>query len=136
MSRIYAPDTPISKDGIHKVGYVPAKIALANTTNENASASSVIALTHDTTELEVSAVGQWIAGRWAANQAASVVTAVASPAYDFVVPSGESRRYVVPIQTFVGNSSSIQGVNRANGLYQNVAFKTLAGNGSVLLGEY
>ena len=54
----YAPDTPLSKDGIIKVGYVPAKLALANNVRENASASSVVALTHDTTEVEVTAVCQ------------------------------------------------------------------------------
>lgn len=132
----YAPDTPISKDGIIKVGYVPAKVALASHDDENAAVSSVIALTHDTTELEVSAVGQGIAGKWAANQATSVVTAAGSANFDFVVPSGETRRYVVPITTFLANTSSVQGVNRANGLFQNVAFKTLAGDGSVLVGEY
>ena len=118
-----------------KVGYVPAKLSLASTTDENASVSSVIALTHNTTEIEVGAVGQGVAGRWAANQATSVVTAAGTANYDFLIPSGEVRRYVVPIETG-GSYASVQGVNRAEGLYQNVAFKTFAGNGSVLLAEY
>ena len=120
-----------------KVGYPPAKVALESNNDENAAVSSVLALTHDTTEIEVAAVGQGIAGRWAADQATSVVTATGAGAnFDFIVPSGEVRRYVVPIATFTGNEGSVMGVNRREGLFTAVAFKTLAGNGSVLTSEF
>lgn len=132
----YSPDTPLSKDGIIKEGYVPAKLALASVNKENTSTSSVMLFTHDTTEIEVAPVTVGVAIRWATNSATSVVTAAGTANWDSVVPAGESRRYVVPIQTFVTDSSSIQGVNRANGLYPGVAFKTIAGAGSVLLAEY
>ena len=135
MSDIYEPKTPRGKDNNQKVGYPPANIALATSDDENASTSSVLAFTHNTTEVEVSAVGQGIAGRWAANQATSVVTATGSANFDFVVPSGETRRYVVPRETS-GSYASVQGVNRAEGLYTAIAFKTLAGNGSVLTIEF
>lgn len=131
----YAPQTPRGKDNEPKVGYVPAKIALASYDRENASTSSVQSLTHNTTEIEVAAVSQWIAGRWAANQATSVITAAGTANMDFIVPSGEVRRYVVPRETS-GSYASVQGVNRAEGLYQNIAYKTLAGNGSVLTIEF
>ena len=135
MSDSYAPKTPRGKDNNPKVGYIPTVLRLANAVRENASASSVTSLTHNTTELEITAVGQGMAGRWAANQATSVITVVASPAFDFVVPSGETRRFVIPRETS-GSYASVQGVNRAEGLYQNIATKTLTGAGSVLLAEY
>ena len=132
----YAPSTPKGKDEMPKVGYVPAKVALESNNDENASVSSVLAFTHDTTEIEVTAVGQGIAGTWAANQATSVVTATGTGAnFDFVVPSGETRRFVIPKET-AGSYASVQGVNRAEGLFTAIAFKTLAGNGSVLTSEY
>lgn len=132
----YAPVTPRDKDSGPKVGYPPAKVALESNNNENIITSSVLAFTHDTTEIEVAAVGQGVAGRWAANQATSVVTATGAGAnFDFVVPSGEARRYVVPRETS-GSYASIQGVNRAEGLFQAIAYKTLAGAGSVLTAEY
>ena len=131
----YAPQTPRGKDNNPKEGYVPAKVALATTHDENASTSSVIAFTHDTTEIEVIAIGQAIAGRWAANQATSVITVAGTANFDFAIPSGEVRRYVVPRETS-GSYASVQGVNRAEGLYQAVAFKTFAGNGSVLAIEF
>ena len=60
----YAPTTPFGKDNYPKVGYVPAKVALASQNKENASASSILLLTHDTTEIEVAASGQNVAGKW------------------------------------------------------------------------
>lgn len=136
MRYIY-PETPQGKLGEIKVGYAPAKVALESNNNENISVSSVLAFTHNTTEIEVTAVGQGVAGRWAANQAASVVTATGTGAnFDFVVPSGESRRFVVPISTSDQTSGSVMGVNRKLGLFQAIAYKTLAGNGSVLTSEY
>jgi hypothetical protein len=133
----YSPITPRDKDNFAKVGYPPAKVALESNNNENISVSSVLAFTHDTTEIEVTAVGQGVAGRWATNQATSVVTATGAGAdFDFVVPVSESRRFVVPIATYDQNSGSVMGVNRKQGLFQNIAYKTLAGNGSVLTSEY
>ena len=136
MSNSYAPQTPKGKDEMPKVGYVPAKVALESNNNENINVSSVLAFTHDTTEIEVAAVGQGVAGRWAANQATSVVTATGAGAnFDFIVPSGEARRYVIPRETS-GSYASAMGVNRAEGLFQAIAYKTLAGNGSVLTAEF
>ena len=131
----YAPQTPRGKDNNPKEGYVPAKVALASTNKENASASSVLAFTHDTTEIEVAVSGQDVAGRWAANQATSVVTAAGSANFDFMVGNNTVRRFVIPRETS-GSYASVQGVNRAEGLFTAVAFKTFAGNGSVLTSEY
>ena len=136
MSNNYSPAVPRGKDNNPKDGYVPAKVALESNNNENIAVSSVLAFTHDTTEIEVAAVGQGVAGRWAANQATSVVTATGAGAnFDFVVPVSTVRRFVVPRETS-GSYASVQGVNRAEGLFQAIALKTLAGNGSVLTMEF
>ena len=136
MRNIYPP-TPQGKLGELKINYYPAEVALESNDNENIVVSSVLAFTHDTTEIEVAAVGQGVAGRWAANQATSVVTATGAGAnFDFVVPSGTFRRFPVPIETNTQTSGSVMGANRKYGLFQAVAFKTLAGNGSVLTMEF
>jgi len=144
--RNYSPPLPKGKDDGLKTAYPPATIALATTHKENASASSILLLTHDTTEIEVTAIGnpsfQGIAGKWisranvdASVAATSVITAAGTANFDFVVPVGTVRRFVVPISTNP-QSTSVQGVNRAEGLYPAVAFKTTAGNGSVLTAEF
>lgn len=139
----YAPNTPISQSGVVKTNYPPAKVALARENKENASVSSILLLSHDTTEILVAAVGQGAAGKWLSRATVdssvagtSVITAAGTANYDFVVPSGEARYFVVPISTNLPSSGSVMGVNRREGLYPAVAFKTLAGNGSVLTAEF
>lgn len=142
MSNQYAPQTPVDKAGGLKVGYPPAKVALAAQNKENASASSILLLTHDTTEIEVAAAGQNVAGKWLSQATVdssvagtSVLTAINTANYDFTVANNTLRRFVVPIAT-IQQSTSLMGVNRSNGLYPAVAFKTFAGNGSVLTMEF
>lgn len=143
MSNEYAPPTPKGRDGIPKVFYYPAKIALASQNKENASVSSILLLTHDTTEIEVAAAGQNVAGKWLTqanidNSVAgtSVISAAGTANFDFTIGNNTVRRFVVPIATVNQNQSSIQGVNRLEGLYPAVAFKTFAGTGSVLTMEF
>lgn len=139
----YAPITPADKGNYPKIGYPPAKIALASQNKENAVTSSILLLTHDTTELEVMAAGQNVAGKWLSQATVdssvagtSVLTAIGTSNYDFTVASNTFRRFVVPIARNNPDPASIQGVNRSNGLYPAVAFKTFAGNGSVLTAEF
>ena len=143
MAINYAPGTPVDKFGASKAGYPPAKIALASQNKENASASSILLLTHDTTELEVAAAGQNVAGKWLTQAVVdssvagtSVLSAFGTANYDFMVANNTLRRFVVPIASFKQTSGSIQGVNRELGLYPAVALKTFAGNGSVLTAEF
>lgn len=133
----YAPITPSDKGNFPKVGYPPAKIALASTHKENASTSSVLVFTHNTTEIEVAATGGPIAGKWATitNNGTSVVAAAAGANFDFIVPAANVRRFVVPQQTS-SNSASIQGVNRTEGLYQGIAYISAAGASSVMTMEF
>ena len=145
--RYYYPETPQGKLGEVKIGYAPAKAALARTNKENASASSILLLTHDTTELEVAAATGstlGIAGKWLSQATVdssvagtSVITGAAlGPNWDFIVPNGQIRRVVVPIATNVQTSGSVMGANRKYGLYPAVAFKTFVGTGSVLTAEF
>jgi len=131
--------TPLPQDAsLNSMQDFPSpKRALARSTSENATASSVISLTHDTTSLEVAAVGGSAAIRWVATsdtQASIVTIAGATSNFDHVIPANTMRRFVVPRES-VGNPQSVQGVNRSNGLFQRVALKTL-GVASVMLGEF
>ena len=140
----YSPNLPRDKGGAVKQGvnYVPPIIALAAQNKENASASSILLLGHNTTEIEVAASGQNIAGKWltqanvdASVAGTSVITAAGTPNYDFMVGNNTVRRFVVPVATNP-DRASLMGVNRAEGLYPAVAFKTFAGTGSVLTAEF
>lgn len=146
MSKNYSPGLPWGKNEVAKQNYAPPIVALASTHKENASASSILLLTHDTTEIAVTAIGAasflGIAGKWISQSninssvaATSVITAAGTANFDFIVPGGTVKRFVVPISTNP-QTGSVQGVNRELGLYPGVAFKTLAGNASVLTAEF
>ena len=142
MRHIY-PATPQGELGEVKVGYAPAKVALARQNKEDTSASSILLLTHNTTEMEVLAVGTTVAGKWLSQATVdssvagtSVITAAAAANYDFLVPVNTYRRVVVPIATNVQSSGSMMGVNRKFGLYPAVAFKSISTTGSVLTAEF
>lgn len=122
----------------------PAPIkALANTTSENATVSSVINLTNDTTAIEIAAQGGAAAMRWVAASetaavapAGSVITAAGTSNYDHFIPSGTVRRFVVPRDVFnARGQSSVQGLNVQEGLMRRVAYKTI-GVSSVITTEY
>ena len=143
MSDTYSPKMPRGKDGVTKVNYIPAVVALASQNKENASVSSILLLTHDTTEIEVAASGQNIVGKWipqadvdASVAGTSVLSAFNTADYDFMVGNNTVRRFVVPIATIPTSFTSVMGVNRANGLYPAIAFKTFAGTGSVLTAQF
>lgn len=142
MSNSYSPELPLGKRGEIKTNYPPAKVALGRENKENASASSILLLGHDTTEIEVAASGQNVAGKWLTQAVVdssvagtSVISAAGTANFDFMVGNNTVRRFVVPIATF-SDYGSVQGVNRAEGLYPAVAFKTFAGTGSVLTAQF
>lgn len=136
MSLQYAPRLPIDAGG-NSMQELPAPIkAKAVYASENSSTSSVISVTHNTTGVEVAAVGGAAVLRWIATSdtQASVISAAGSANFDHVIPTGTYRRFVLPIES-QGNPTSVQGINRANGLYQRIAIKSV-GVSSVLLTEY
>ncbi len=137
MGLQYAARLPIDASGLPMQDYPAAKKANAQYSEENATVSSVITLGHDTTVIEVMSLGQGAVLKWVATSdtEASVVSAASGANFDHVLATGEVRRFVVPIESYGSAQGSIQGINRGNGLYQRVAFKT-TGAGSVLLAEF
>jgi hypothetical protein len=144
MGNLYAK--PLSRDqGGEPLQEYPAPYkAKTQYTGENGTASSVISLTADTTTIEISAIGgTGAAMRWvprtetaAVSPFASVITVAGATAnYDHVVPAGEVRRFVVPIETLGAQQGSVVGINPQNGLYQRVAVKTF-GVSSVMTSEF
>ena len=133
----YAPDLPALKGGTplqdsHFVASVRAIWA-----SENGTASSVISLTHDTTALDITAVGGTGFVRWVrtSDTQASIINVAGTANFHYVIPSATTRRFVVPREVVSQAPGSVQGVNRAEGLYQRIAWKT-QGNASILANEY
>lgn len=142
MSLQYAPRLPIDAGGKSMQDLPAAFKAKARYASENSSASSVISVSHDTTGIEVAAVGGPAVLRWVpvsetagVAPAGSVISAAGTANFDHVIGTGTVRRFVIPIEAYGGNPASVQGSNRANGLYQRIAIKSV-GIASVLLTEY
>ncbi len=133
----YSPKIPRDKTG-EALQHVVGDVALGQFSSENATVSSVISVTHDTTALEITAVNTTGFMRFVTTgdtQASIVAIAGATANYDHVIPAGTVRRFVIPRESAGSGQASVQGVNRAEGLYQRVAYKS-AGISSVLVAEY
>ena len=133
----YAPRLPYDKTGEPLQGYPSPKLALSRYASENSTNSSVISVTHDTTALEITAIGNAAVMRWVTTgdtQASVVSIAGATANFDHVIPNGTVRRFVIPIESET-QTGSVQGINREIGLYQRVAIKSI-GIASVLLAEF
>ncbi len=139
----YSKGKPMGNNGIPHFDSPPAFKALAVNGITNATTSSVITLTQDTTAIEVATQGvggaviKWITTGDTSGSVFSIssVGATNPPNFDHEIPAATVRRFVVPIETFVQQNSSVQGVNRAQGLYQRVAIAG-AGISSVMVTEY
>ena len=136
------PYPPLPRDkGQQAMQEFPAPTSvLAIYAGENASASSVISVTHDTTIIEIAAVGgaavmRWVSSVVAFGAASSVISAAGTANFDHVIPTATVRRFAIPIERQNTNPQSVQGANRMNGLYNRVAIKSI-GVASVLLTEY
>lgn len=136
MASRYATIIPNDAAGNPIQGAAVLQTAIVSTVSENATASSVITVTDNTTDLEIAAVGstgfvKWI-GR--SDTTASVISSVGGQAnFDVVIPAGTVRRLVIPRETI--GTSSVVGANIQNGLYNRVAYKT-GGPGSILATQY
>lgn len=135
----YAKSLPHGKDGTEFQNIPPPLTAIARSAAENSSASSVLTVSSMTTAIEIAAVGAPAAMRWVATSdtQASVVSAVASPNFDYIIPTGTVRRFVIPQERVPSNNplGSVQGINLELGLYQRFAIKSI-GIASVLTSEY
>ena len=132
------PPLPRDKGNQPMQEYPSPKLANARYTSENATTSSVISVSHDTTTLEVAAIGGPAVLRWVATsdtQASVISNAGATANYDHVIPSGTMRRFAIPIESMYQAPSSMVGANRLNGLYQRVAIKSV-GIASIMTTEY
>lgn len=111
----------------------------ARETAATSGVSSVITLNDNTTVLEVAAGGgpaylRWIPTTETAAVApfASVILAAATANFDNVIPTNTVRRFAVPIESFVAQTSVV-GLNKQYGLYNRVA---IIGVASVATIEY
>src|SRR3990167_9028045 len=131
------PNLPRDKGQQAMQDFPAAASLLAVYASENASASSVISVTHDTTIVEIAAVGgpavmRFVSSVVAFGAATSVISAAGTANFDHVIPTATVRRFALPIERFDTNPTSVQGANRMNGLYNRVAIKSI-GVASVLL---
>ena len=133
----YAPAFGLDKNTNAYKG-APVTSVVARYTSENAIASSVITLTHDTTMLEIATLGTGAAMRWVrtGDTEASLVTAVSGANFNHIVPPNTVRTFVIPKESIGSSGASVQGANRGEGLFQRVAIKTTATAASVFLAEY
>lgn len=132
------PALPNDKNNNALQEFPAPKLAIQRFTSENAATSSVISFSHNTTAIEVAAVGGAAAIKWIAtgNTNPSVITIAGSTSnYDHVIGTGTVRRFAIPIEVQGTGNQSVVGVNRQNGLYQRVAYKSV-GVASVMLSEY
>lgn len=131
------PQLPFDKAENALQEYPPNKLAYQRYSSENASTSSVISVSHNTTMLEVTAVGGAAVLKWipTSDTAASVVSAASGANFDNVIAPNSTVRYAIPIESQGTGNQSVVGQNRQNGLYQRVAYKTV-GIASVLVAEF
>lgn len=142
MGQDYARGIPMGNNAM-PAGYQtpPAIKAIATTASENATVSSVITLSANTTAIEIGTSGAQAVMRWVfvgdgTGPATSVIATAGSANFDHTIPSNGFRRFVVPIE--VNNPQgygSMVGANIQNGLFRRLAYKT-AGIASVLVTEY
>lgn len=139
MSQNYAVGIPHDKNHQDLQGYpAPIKAKVTYAKDATAVTSSVISAGHDTTVLEVTAVGTTAFLRWVptTDTEASVVSTQGTANFDHTIPVNEYRRFVFPIETAVTNPQSVQGVNRLNGLYQRYAIKSAGAASSIIAVEF
>lgn len=137
MANNYAKVHPQDQGGTVLQNYPAPFVSKQDTYSDNAGTSAVKSFTHDTTVIEVGAHGGAVAIKWIATSdtTASVVTTPAGANFDHVIPSNWTQRFVVPVETMMTNPQSVQGANRANGLYQRIAYKSF-GVASITLSEF
>lgn len=145
MAQNYARGIPMGNNQMPASYQAPPAVkAIVSRMSENATVSSMVGLSQNTTAIEISTQSAPVVFKWVANAdaqnsvAATSVIAVAGTTanYDHVIPANTMRRFVVPIE--VNNpqgNGSLVGANIENGLFRWFAWKT-QGAGSVLSNEY
>ncbi len=144
MALNYSAGQAVGDNGVPQFQAPPPFKAVEQYTSENATASSVISLTDNTTAIEITSGGLATFMRWVPTTETAGVSpfgsvigiAGATANYDHVIPANTVRRFVVPRESTPNQgTSSMVGDNRAYGLFQRVAVKA-AGIASVMVTEY
>ena len=141
----YLPVLPRDKGDYPMQNYATHTSVKARYASENASASSVITLTEDTTALEIAVIAgtsslisggvmRWVTSVAGSNASTSVISAAATANFDHVITNNQVLKVAVPIETNP-QTGSVQGINRELGLYRRVAIKSI-GIASILLVEF
>jgi len=140
------PNVPISRQNVDLQGYATHASVKAIYASENASTSSVITLTPDTTVLEIAVLAgssslisagamRWVTSVAGFNASTSVITAAGTANFDHIIPNNTVLKVAVPIEKMYQAPSSMVGANIINGLYRRVAIKSI-GTASIILTEY
>ncbi len=138
MSANYAKNIPRDQGGANMTEWPAPVKAQARYYRDNSTASSVITLTDNTTQIEVGtsasggAIIRWIPVTETAG--VSPFGSVLSTNFDHYVPPSAVRQFVVPRE--VSGVASIVGLNIQNGLYRRVAVITSGPVSSVITTEY
>ena len=142
MANNYAKALPRDANGADMQEYPAPFKALARYSSNNATVSSVITVTDNTTVVEITANGSPVAIRWVpASETAGVspfasviTTAGATANFDHMVPKDTYRRFVIP-QEGVG-VASVVGAGVQAGTYRRVAIISASAVSSVLTSEF
>lgn len=130
----YSNGKPLGNNNVPQYDAPATSSTVAMRNSDNATASSVVTLTQDTTDVEVAAIGGAAIIKWV--RTTDTGASVTSAGFDYVVSKDTVRHFVVPIEVQTSQGySSMQGANRENGLYQRLAFKS-TGISSVYVTEY
>lgn len=132
------PFLPRDNGGQPMQQFPAPRLAVEEYSSENATVSSVITVTKDTTTLEIAAVNGPAVMRWVATsdtQASIISAAGATANMDHVIPKDTVRQFAIPIEVGYFAPSSMVGANTLNGLYQRVAVKSI-GVASIIITEY
>jgi hypothetical protein len=138
MSKNYPAGKPMGNNSVPMYDSPPAFKAISRFLRENAVASSVVTLTHNTTAIEITTQTAPTLIRWIAtgDTEASVFGNASIMTFDHVIPAATNKRFVVPVEIqYTGVPGSMVGANIGNGLFRRVAYVT-QGIASVALAEY
>ena len=131
----YAKGKPLGNNQVPFYDSPPAETALATTVRDSAATSSILALTEDTTAVEVTATGgtafvKWLTQTTVDSSVAgtSVISTPGTANFDHAVPADTVRRLVIPIAqgNYSRGAGSMVGANVENGLYSHIAYRGVA----------
>lgn len=134
----YAKGVPMGNNQVPFFNCPPPVKAVIARLSENATASSVITMSQNTTAIELTTLGTAALMKWitVGDGEGSVFGNASVMSYDHVVAANTTRRFVVPIEVSPnGAPSSMVGANIENGLFRRFAWKT-QGVASVYSNEY